>query len=196
MRRFCGLIACLFVFGSAHASDTPPLMPIDPFDYGYCGGQPVYPVIGVNFASFCGPRNQVALGRRGKLMWVFPSADGRSAHAQGARHLSTEELKRLSLLAEVAQLADPTRSEADGLNYQMGIDFQGRPYKRLHAVLTPDYTPANELLRAMLALVPTQPLLPDCAPGARYYDPTLLPAERKPLPEQPHAGLAYDRLSK
>jgi hypothetical protein len=104
-------------------------------------------------------------------------------------------LKRLSLLAEVAQLADPTRAESEGLNYQMGIDFQGRPYKRLHAVLTADYTPANELLRAMLALVPAEPLLPVCAPSARYYDPTLLPAERKPLPEQPRVGLAYDRLS-
>jgi hypothetical protein len=190
------LIASLLAFGTAHASDALPLKPIDPFDYSYCGGQPVYPVIGVNFASFCGPRNQVALGRRGKLMWVFPSADGRSAHAQGARQLSTEELKRLSLLAEVAQLADSTRTEADGLNYQMGIDFQGRPYKRLHAIMTPDYTPANTLLRAMLALVPAQPLLPDCATSARYYDPTLLPAERKPLPEQPRVGLAHDRLSK
>jgi hypothetical protein len=179
----------------AHADDAPP-RPIDPFDYSYCGGQPVYPVIGVNFASFCGPRNQVALGRRGKLMWVFPSADGQSVHAQGARQLSTGELKRLSLLAEVAQLADPTRTGADGLNYQMGIDFQGRPYKRLHAVLTPEYTPANALLRAMLELVPAQPLLPDCEPNARYYDPTLLAAQRQPLAEPPQVDLAYERLGK
>lgn len=196
MRRALVLIVGLLVLGMAHAADAPPPRPIDPFDYSYCGGQPVYPVIGVNFASFCGPRNQVALGRRGKLMWVFPSADGRSAHAQGTRQLSTEELKRLSLLAEVAQFADPTRTKTDGLNYQMGIDFQGRPYKRLHAVLTPDYTPANTLLRAMLDLVPARPLLPDCAPNARYYDPTLLPAQRQPLAEQPRVDLAYDRLSK
>lgn len=196
MRRALLLIVGLLAGSTALAADAPPPRPVDPFDYSYCGGQPVYPVIGVNFASFCGPRNQVALGRRGKLMWVFPSADGQSALAQGARQLSTEELKRLSLLAEVAQLADPTRSEAGGLNYQMGIDFQGRPYKRLHAVLTPDYTPANELLRAMLELIPARPLLPDCAPSARYYDPTLLPAERKPLPEPPRIGLAYDRLSR
>lgn len=167
------------------AADAPRLKPVDPFDYSYCGGQPVYPVIGINFSTFCGPRNQVALGRRGELMWTFPSADGTRAHAQGKRQLSEAELKRLSLLAEVAQFADPTYSSVSGMNYQMGIDFQGRPYKRLHAVLTEGYTPANELLRAMLALVPDKALLPACAQSAQYYNPTLLPADRKPLDAQP-----------
>jgi hypothetical protein len=99
--------------------------------------------------------------------------------------LTEAELKRLSLLAEVAQFADATYSDATGMNYQMGIDFQGRPYKRLHAVLTDGYTPANELLRAMLGLVPDQPLLPACAQTAKYYNPTLLPADRQPLDAQP-----------
>jgi hypothetical protein len=167
------------------AADAPRLKPVDPFDYSYCGGQPVYPVIGINFSTFCGPRNQVALGRRGELMWTFPNAEGTRAHAQGKRQLTEAELKRLSLLAEVAQFADATYSDATGMNYQMGIDFQGRPYKRLHAVLTDGYTPANELLRAMLGLVPDQPLLPACAQSAKYYNPTLLPADRQPLDVQP-----------
>jgi hypothetical protein len=167
--------------------------PIDPFDYSYCGGQPVYPVVGVNFSTFCGPRNQVALGRRGTLMWTFPALDGRSAHAQGQRLLSAPELKRLSLLAEVAQFADATVTERDGVNFFMGIDFQGRPYKRLHAVQTADYTPANELFRALLSLVPDQPLMPACAQTARYYDPTLLPAARQALAQQPRLEPVYAR---
>ncbi len=199
MQRLAGLALCLLLAGSASAAgaaDAPVRRPVDPFDYSYCGGQPVYPVIGVNFSTFCGPRNQVALGRRGTLAWTFPSLDGERAHAQGTRKLSEEELKRLSLLAEVAQLADPTLVDADGVNYQMGIDFQGRPYKRLHAVLTASYTPANALFRTLLEMVPARPLMPDCAPTARFYDPTQLPAERVPLAQHPRVGLAYDRVSK
>ncbi|UCH52490.1 MAG: hypothetical protein JSW09_07685 [Pseudomonadota bacterium] len=162
--------------------------PIDPFDYSYCGGQPVYPVIGINFATFCGPRNQVALGRRGELMWTFPSADGQAAHAQGRRKLNELELKRLSLLAEVTQFSDPTFADVAGVNYQMGVDFQGRQYKRLHAVLTDNYTPANELFRAMLALVPDKPLMPACAQTAKFYSPTVLPDKREPLAELPRMG--------
>jgi hypothetical protein len=153
--------------------------PIDPFDYSYCGGQPVYPVIGYNFATFCGPRNQVALGRRGSLMWLFPAADGRTVLHQGARLLSEEELKRLSLLAEVAQLADPTTVRGGPVIYDLGIDFQGRAYKRIHTSFTDAYTPANKLFRAMLALVPDQPLLPGCAEAEKEFNPTLPPAERR-----------------
>lgn len=188
---FCVVLGSLAV--TSVAADAPRLKPVDPFDYSYCGGQPVYPVIGINFSSFCGPRNQVALGRRGELMWTFPSADGTRAHAQGKRQLGEAELKRLSLLAEVAQFADATYSDATGMNYQMGIDFQGRPYKRLHAVLTDGYTPANELLRAMLQLVPDKPLLPACPQSAKYYNPTLLPADRQPLAAQPRLESGYGR---
>ena len=57
---------------SAGQPSITPAAPIDPFDYSYCGGKPVYPVIGFNFATACGPRNQIGLGRRGHLMWLFP----------------------------------------------------------------------------------------------------------------------------
>jgi len=184
------LIAC-----SAAAEDRPPA-PADPFDYSYCGGQPVYPVIGINFATYCGPRNQIALGRRGKLMWIFPGLDGRAAHAQGNRMLSQDELKRLSLYAEAAQFADSIPGPPGAMNYQMGIDFQGRPYKRLHAVMSDRYTPANTLFRAMLSMVPDLPLLPDCADGAVYFEPTLLPGERRSLMEPPLVGRRYDRTSR
>jgi hypothetical protein len=183
-------MAALWLGLPAHANEPILQRPIDPFDYSYCGGQPVYPVIGINFATYCGPRNQVALGRRGELMWTFPTADGQSAHAQGRRKLSERELKRLSLLAEVAQFSDLTMTDAAGVNYQMGVDFQGRPYKRLHAVLTGSYTPANELFRAMLALVPDPPLMPACAHTVRYYDPTALPGKREPLADHPRVGYA------
>ena len=193
MKRLLMSILLGSLAGASLAADMSLPRPVDPFDYSYCGGQPVYPVIGVNFSTFCGPRNQVALGRRGALMWIFPNVDGTAAHAQGRRQLSEAELKRLSLLAEVAQFADPTFSDTNGVNFQMGIDFQGRPYKRLHAVLTDAYTPANELFHAMLAMVPDKPLMPTCAQSARYYNPTLLPTDRKALDAQPKFDLLYGR---
>jgi hypothetical protein len=165
------------------AEDMPVNAPIDPFDYSYCGGKPVYPVIGYNFSSYCGPRNQVALGRRGSLMWLFPAADGRTVLYKGVRKLSDDELKRLSLLAEVAQLADPTIVGGGPVIYDLGIDFQGRSYKRMHTSFTDVYTPANELFRAMLALVPDQPLLPACAETVKDFNPTLPPVERRPSPQ-------------
>jgi hypothetical protein len=173
-----GLVLAAVETATAESS-APATPPIDPFDYSYCGGQPVYPVIGYNFATFCGPRNQVALGRRGNLMWLFPAADGRTARHQGARQLSEEELKRLSLLAEVAQLADPTTVNGGPVIYDLGIDFQGRSYKRIHTTFTDAYTSANKLVRAMLALVPDQPLLPGCAEAEKDFNPTLPPAERR-----------------
>lgn len=156
--------------------------PSDPFDYNYCGGVPVYPVIGVNFATLCGPRNQVAVGRYGTLMWLFPAADGEHVLAQGQRKLSVKELKRLSLLAEVVQLADPEPlSRPAAVNYRMGINFSGRPSKRLHAVLTDGYSPAHQLFQALLDLVPDKPILPVCQPAASFFDPGLLPGERRQL---------------
>lgn len=178
-RKGLGLIGLACVLGSGVAAEPVPLAsPIDPFDYSYCGGKPVYPVIGYNFATVCGPRNQVALGRRGSLMWLFPAADGQTVLHQGKRKLSTEELKRLSLLAEVAQFADPTIVRGGPVVYDLGIDFQGRSYKRIHTVFNDTYTPANELFRAMLALVFDQPLLPECPDAGKDFNPTLLPADR------------------
>ena len=195
MRLFLKHLLIVIFFGAltgaSRAADMPLPPPVDPFDYSYCGGQPVYPVIGVNFSTFCGPRNQVGLGRRGALMWIFPNVGGTAAHAQGKRQLGEAELKRISMLAEVAQFADPTFTDVSGVNFQMGIDFQGRRYKRLHAVLGDSYTPANELLRAMLALVPDKPLMPACEQTSQYYDPTLLPADRKPLDAQPRFDSGY-----
>jgi len=74
--------------GRALAIDMAGNAPIDPFDYSYCGGKPVYPVIGFNFATWCGPRNQIGLGRRGRLP-AFQLAAGQRlatglAHDQAA----------------------------------------------------------------------------------------------------------------
>ncbi|MBI5612199.1 MAG: hypothetical protein HY942_03890 [Gammaproteobacteria bacterium] len=161
------------------AESAPVTPPIDPFDYSYCGGKPVYPVVGYNFGTACGPRNQLALGRRGSLMWSFPSPDNKTPLHRGKRLLGTEELKRLSLLAEVAQLADPTIVLGGPVIYDLGIDFQGRAYKRLHTTFTDGYTPANELLRAMLALVPDPPTLPACTEAAPDFNPSVVPSERR-----------------
>lgn len=156
--------------------------PADPFDYNYCGGVPVYPVIGANFATLCGPRNQVALGRYGTLMWLFPAPDGMSVLHQGQRKLSLQELKRVSLLAEVVQLADPVPLTKPGaVNYRMGINFSGRLSKRLHVVLTDSYSPAHQLFQALLELVPDKPALPECQPVVSFFDPSLLPNQRRPL---------------
>lgn len=151
---------------------------IDPFDYAFCGGKPVYPVIGFNFSTACGPRNQIALGRRGKLMWSFAGADGASIAHHGTRHLTVDTLARLTLLAEVVQLADPPPAAIGPVMYDLGIDFQGRPYKRVHAPAGDAYTPANALFQALLALVPDAPLLPACDGSARDFRPTLVPSER------------------
>ncbi len=182
----------IVVTGTAGAADSSagplsnaPTVPIDPFDYSYCGGKPVYPVIGFNFATACGPRNQIGLGRRGHLMWLFPPRHEGDKPARGKRLLAEDELKRLSLLAEVVQLADPTASVPDLVIYSLGINFQGRPDKRLRAPVSDAYTPANALFQAMLQLVPDAPLLPACAGAVRDFDPTLHPAERVAGPAVP-----------
>ncbi len=162
------------------AADTP-ARPIDPFDYSYCGGQPLYPVIGINFATYCGPRNQIALGRRGTLMWLFATADGRKVLAQGRRSLTALELKRLSLLAEAAQLAGPPMLHPGAVNYQLGINFPGQASRRIQAVLDDRPNTANALFRAMLAAVPAAPALPMCRESPGYFDPTRPAGQRKPL---------------
>lgn len=151
---------------------------VDPFDYSYCGGKPVYPVIGFNFATYCGPRNQIALGRRGKLMWSFAGADGATIVHRGTRQLTDDELARLTLLAEVAQLAEVPAFRPDPVVYDLGIDFQGRPYKRVHGSGAGHGSSANTLFEAMRALVPDQPLLPACEGASPDFSPTRLPADR------------------
>jgi hypothetical protein len=179
--RWLTLVGLALVAAQAAANEPAPVAPpIDPFDYSYCGGKPVYPVIGYNFSTSCGPRNQLALGRRGSLMWSFPSPDNKTPLHRGKRLLGAEELKRLSLLAEVAQLADPTIVLGGPVIYDLGIDFQGRAYKNLHTTFTDNYTPANELLRAMLALVSDQPTLPACPETVKDFNPSLVPSERRP----------------
>ncbi len=182
----------MMVVGTAGAAGTPagqasitPAAPIDPFDYSYCGGKPVYPVIGYNFATACGPRNQIGLGRRGHLMWLFPPRRDGDAPVRGKQLLTEAELKRLSLLAEVVQIADPPPAAPGAVIYSLGINFQGRPDKRLRAPVSDAYTPAHALFREMLKLVPDAPLLPVCEGALRDFDPTLHPVERVAGPAAP-----------
>jgi hypothetical protein len=177
--RFVAAGALLIALEPAHATGMVQLNPpIDPFDYSYCGGKPVYPIIGFNFATYCGPRNQIALGRRGKLMWSFAAADGASIAHRGARQLSEDELSRLTLLAEVAQLAEVPEFRPNPVVYDLGIDFQGRPYKRVRGTLASRGSSANALFEAMRALVPDQPLLPACPGAPADFSPTQLPSDR------------------
>lgn len=154
---------------------------IDPFDYNYCGGVPVYPVIGVTFATKCGPRNQIVLGRYGTLMWIYPSTDGKSAKLQGSRKLDQSDVKMLTLLAEVTQLADPLTPEPGLINFQVGINFSGRENKRVRGVFDTHHTPARELLDAMRELVSGEPELPDCHVQPMFFDPTVLPDKRRAM---------------
>lgn len=179
IRSMLAVAVLLTMFsGRSAAMGTTGDAPIDPFDYAYCGGKPVYPVIGFNFSTACGPRNQIALGRRGKLMWSFAGADGASIAHRGARHLTVDQLARLTLLAEVVQLADPPPAAFGPVMYDLGVDFQGRPYKRVHAAVSEAYTPANALFRELLALVPDAPLLPTCQGATRDFRPAPVPAGR------------------
>jgi hypothetical protein len=177
--RFAPVGALMLAIGSAQAAGMGQLNPpVDPFDYSYCGGKPVYPVIGFNFATYCGPRNQIALGRRGKLMWSFPGSEGDANARRGSRQLDDKELARLTLLAEVAQLAETPTFKSDRVVYDLGIDFQGRPYKRVHGSGATRGSSANTLFEAMRALVPDPPLLPACEGAPPDFSPTRLPEER------------------
>jgi len=170
---------------SAGQLSIAPVAPIDPFDYSYCGGKPVYPVIGFNFSTACGPRNQIGLGRRGHLMWLFPPQREGDSPVRGKRLLTDIELKRLSLLAEVVQIADSAPAAPGAVIYSLGVNFQGRPDKRMRTPLSDAYTPANALFQAMLKLAPDAALLPACEGVLRDFDPTLHPAERVAEPAAP-----------
>lgn len=156
--------------------------PTATIDYGFCGGKPVYPVIGVNFATFCGPRNQITLGRRGQLMWSFPEVDGLRVRHHGVRDLTGEELARLQMLAEAAQVAASPPQVAGAMRYELGISFVGRPIRSMEGVLAPDGSSAMALIEALRRLTPAAPLLPECRnapPPDVVFSPTLLPAERR-----------------
>lgn len=160
--------------------------PAATIDYGFCGGKPVYPVIGVHFATFCGPRNQISLGRRGQLMWSFPELDGLRVRHHGVRNLTEEELARLQMLTEAAYLASSPASAGDAARYALGIDIRGKPIRRMDGVLVSDGSSAMALVDALRKFTPATPLLPTCRnapPPDVVFSPTLLPAER-------HAALA------
>jgi len=171
-----GIVLTLAAFNAAGAGKE---KPADPFDFNFCGGERVYPIIGINISTACGPRNQIALGRRGKLMWLFPGVDAASTH-RGTILLDDASLLRLSLLAEVASITKaPTPAEAQVM-YKLGINFSARAPKYVHASYSSAYNPANRLVQAMLALVPVSPRLPDCPGYAGIFDPTLHePARRQ-----------------
>lgn len=176
--RLIGLAALVVAPAPILASEPIPIPARDPFDYSYCGGKPMYPVIGFNFGTFCGPRNQIALGRRGLLMWSFPTPEG-DVHARGQRQLSPAQLARITLLAEASQLAGAP-VEVDGpVVYDLGINFSGRPYKRVHGALHRKTDSAQVLFDAMQQLVPVTPLLPDCENAPRDFSPTKLPDDRR-----------------
>ena len=147
---------------------------VDPFDYNFCGGERVYPIIGVNFSTACGARNQVALGRRGKLMWFFPKSPDRSISYKGSYKLNKEQLFSLSTMAEVAKITANPDPEPHKVLYKMGINFSARQPKYIYSAYTNEYTPSNELLKLMLSMVPDseKPNLPECNQTLSLFDPT------------------------
>jgi len=157
--------------------------PTDPFDYNFCGGERVYPIIGVNFSTSCGPRNQVALGRRGSLMWFFPAAAKDQRSYKGNYKLNKEQLFRLSSMAEVASITDNPEPQPYAVMYKMGINFSGRQPKYIYAAKSFEYTPSNELLKLLLSMVPVTevPNLPDCGTTLAVFDPTLNREQRADL---------------
>lgn len=154
--------------------------PIDPFDYNFCGGERVYPIVGVNISTACGPRNQIALGRRGKIMWFFPGDENRQQY-KGNMKLSKEQLAKLSILAEVAKVTESVEPVPSRMIYKMGINFSGRQPKYIYSVFDNTYTPSNELLRMMMSLVPEseKPHFPDCGSTLTVFDPTLHQDDRQ-----------------
>ena len=181
MTFFISLMYCILWAPVAIAApETDKEKPIDPFDYNFCGGERVYPIVGVNISTACGPRNQFALGRRGKLMWFFPGGESRKEY-KGSIKLTDEQLAELSILAEVAKVADSREPVPGKLIYKMGINFSARQPKYIYTNYSDSYTPSNELLRSIMRLVPEseKPFFPDCGPTLTIFDPTLHQHERK-----------------
>jgi hypothetical protein len=183
------LLCALWSHTAVSAEDKP----TNPFDYNFCGGERVYPIVGVNIASACGPRNQLALGRRGKISWFFPAYASMPA-SRGSFRLTDEQLTQLSLLAEVTQVASPPQTQPAPVMYKLGINFSARRPAYVYAPLTDQYTPANSLLQAILALVPEQPRLPECDSEQGLFDPTLHREDRLKLINSPGEALTYSSL--
>jgi hypothetical protein len=177
---FAGVALALLGVLCSHAAVSLDEKPIDPFDFNFCGGERVYPIVGVNIATACGPRNQIALGRRGKISWSFPAYASEPAR-EGSFRLTDEQLGKLSLLAEVTQVASPPETVSAPVMYKLGINFSARRPAFVYAPLTDKYTPANSLLQAMLELVPDHPRLPDCEGVQGLFDPTLHREDRLEL---------------
>jgi hypothetical protein len=171
---FAAAVLLALISSRSAAVGTSDHAPVDPFDYAYCGGKPVYPVIGFNFSTACGPRNQIGLGRRGRLMWLFTTVDGQ-VHASGNRALTEAELGKLVLLAEAAQLAGAPAPAEGPVRYDLGINFTGRREKRAHGVLFAAKDSVQALFDALKRQVPAEPLLPECADAPADFSPTRLP---------------------
>lgn len=173
------LLAALPVWAQKDSNDKPS----DPFDPNFCGGERVYPRIGVNFGTVCGPRNTVTVGRRGLFEWFFDSMDNKKP-LQGKKMLTKKLLREITLMAEVAMITDPVPAQPEKIIYVMGFDFSGRNPKTFKTAFNSRQTPSNELLRKLLSLVPEgqKPDLPEC--GIRMiFDPTLHHDDRLPLLE-------------
>jgi hypothetical protein len=174
--RLMSLILLLTVSLTTFASGKPK----DPFDYNFCGGERVYPIVGIEFSTICGPRNMVALGRRGKVMWFFPSVDGKMENSKKGQFKLTEmQLLRFSLLAEVTQISPPAKPIPAKVQYKLGVNFSGRPFSAVHTGLTEKYLPSSQLLKAVLEVIPDKPELPDCGQPLRVFDPILSRVERE-----------------
>jgi hypothetical protein len=154
--------------------------PTNPFDYNFCGGERVYPIVGVNIATACGPRNQIALGRRGKISWFYP-AHGSQPESKGSYRLSDEQLAELSLLAEVVMVSNSQQPDHGHVLYKMGVNFSARKPAYVYAALTDTYSPANKLLQAMQSHVPDEPKLPECRNSLSLFDPTMRMEDRLKL---------------
>lgn len=174
--RLMSLILLLMISVATFASEKQK----DPFDYNFCGGERVYPIVGVEFSTVCGPRNMVALGRRGKVMWFFPSADGKMENSKkGQFKLSDTQLLRFNLLAEVTQVSPPAEPVPAKVQYKLGVNFSGRPFSTVHTGLTDQYLPSSQLLKAILEIIPDKPHLPDCGGPLRVFDPIMSRVERE-----------------
>jgi len=154
--------------------------PANPFDYNFCGGERVYPIVGVNIATACGPRNQIALGRRGKISWFYP-AHGSEPEKKGSYRLEDEQLAKLSLLAEVVMVSGSQQPDHGSVLYKMGINFSARKPAYVYASLTDEYTPGNKLLQAMRSHVPDELKLPECQDFLSLFDPTMRMEDRLQL---------------
>jgi len=176
-RAALALLSVLWTCAAFAADDD---KPINPFDYNFCGGERVYPIVGVNIATACGPRNQIALGRRGKISWFYP-AHGSEPEKSGSYRLTDEQLAKLSLLSEVVMVSSSRQPDHGRVLYKMGINFSARKPAYVYASLTDAYTPGNKLLQAMRSHVPDEPKLPECQDSLGLFDPTMRMEDRLKL---------------